>query len=97
MAKILIVDDNQEMRELMEIMLQEEGHDVTTTGEPLKAIELCRKTNFDLVITDLKMPKINGIEFLKIIKDEKPDTTVILDYCLCFGRNGNKRDEGRRL
>jgi two-component system, NtrC family, response regulator PilR len=95
MAKILIVDDNQEMRELMEIMLQEEGHDVTTAGEPLKAIELCRKTNFDLVITDLKMPKINGIEFLKIIKDEKPDTTVILITAYASGETAiNAMKEG---
>jgi two-component system, NtrC family, response regulator PilR len=95
MAKILIVDDNQEMRELMEIMLQEENHDVTSTGEPLKAIELCRKKNFDLVITDLKMPKINGIEFLKIIKDQKPETTVILMTAYASGETAiNAMKEG---
>ena len=71
MAKILIVDDDQGMREFMEIMLTKEGYDVTSSGEPVKAIDLCRKTAFDLVITDLKMPKINGIEFLKTIKDQR--------------------------
>jgi two-component system, NtrC family, response regulator PilR len=91
----LIVDDNQEMRELMEIMLQEEGHDVTSTGEPLKAIELCRKKTFDLIITDLKMPKINGIEFLKIIKDEKPETIVILVTAYASGETAiNAMKEG---
>jgi two-component system response regulator PilR (NtrC family) len=78
MAKIMVLDDDQGMREFMEIMLVKEGYDVTSVGEPAKAIELCRKTAFDLVITDLKMPKINGIEFLKTIKDQRPETVVIL-------------------
>jgi two-component system response regulator PilR (NtrC family) len=78
MAKILVVDDDQGMREFMDIMLTQEGYDVTSIGEPLKAIELCRKKPFDLVITDLKMPKINGIEFLKTVKDLNSETIVIL-------------------
>jgi two-component system response regulator PilR (NtrC family) len=78
MAKILVLDDDQGVREFMEIMLVKEGYDVTSVGEPAKAIDLCRKTAFDLVITDLKMPKINGIEFLKTIKDQRPETIVIL-------------------
>jgi len=78
MAKILILDDDQGMREFMEIMLTKEGYDVTSADEPSKAINLCRKIDFDLVITDLRMPKIDGIEFLKIIKEQKPETTVIL-------------------
>ena len=78
MAKIMVLDDDQGMREFMEIMLTKEGYDVTGSGEPAKAIDLCRKTAFDLVITDLKMPKINGIEFLKAIKDQRPETIVIL-------------------
>ena len=68
MARILVVDDDQGMRELMEIMLTAEGYDVTSAEGPAKAINLCRKAAFDLVITDLKMPKIDGIEFLKTIK-----------------------------
>ena len=72
MAKILVLDDDQGMREFMEIMLTKEGYDVTSADEPSKAINLCRKIDFDLVITDLKMPKIDGIEFLKTIKDAKP-------------------------
>jgi len=95
MAKILVVDDDQGMRELMEIMLMKEGYDVKSTEDPLKAIELCRKTAFDLVITDLKMPKINGIEFLKTIKDQRPDTTVILITAYASGETAiNAMKEG---
>jgi len=60
---LLVVDDDQGMREFMEIMLVQEGYNVTSIGEPRKAIELCRKTSFDLIITDLKMPQISGIDF----------------------------------
>jgi two-component system response regulator PilR (NtrC family) len=78
MARILVLDDDQGMREFMEIMLTKEGYDVTSVDDPSKAINLCRKIDFDLVITDLRMPKIDGIEFLKTIKDQKPETIVIL-------------------
>jgi len=95
MAKILVVDDDQGMREVMEIMLLKEGYDVISEEEPLKAIELCKKHAFDLVITDLKMPKMSGIEFLKIIKDQKPDTMVILITAYASGETAiNAMQEG---
>jgi two-component system response regulator PilR (NtrC family) len=95
MAKILVLDDDQGMREFMEIMLTKEGYDVTGSGEPAKAIDLCRKTAFDLVITDLKMPKINGIEFLKTIKDQRPETIVILITAYASGETAiNAMKEG---
>ncbi|PKN85816.1 MAG: DNA-binding response regulator, partial [Deltaproteobacteria bacterium HGW-Deltaproteobacteria-1] len=62
MAKILVVDD-QDYRYVVEEVLKREGYDVTTADNPQKAINLFRKTKFDLVITDLKMPKMDGIEF----------------------------------
>jgi len=95
MARILVVDDDQGMREFMEIMLTKEGYNVTCAEEPAKAITLCRKTDFDLVITDLRMPKIDGIEFLKTIKDEKPETIVILITAYASGETAvNAMKEG---
>jgi len=95
MAKILVVAHDPTWREVMEIMLQKEGHDVISEEEPLKAIELCRKKVFDLVITDLKMPKINGIEFLKAVKDQRPDTLVILITAYASGETAiNAMKEG---
>lgn len=95
MAKILVLDDDQGMREFMEIMLTKEGYDVTTADTPVKAINLCRKTAYDLVITDLKMPKIDGIEFLKTIKDHRPETIVILITAYASGETAiNAMKEG---
>ena len=95
MAKILVLDDDQGMREFMEIMLTKEGYDVTSVDEPSKAINLFRKIDFDLVITDLRMPKIDGIEFLKTIKDQRPETIVILITAYASGETAvNAMKEG---
>jgi two-component system response regulator PilR (NtrC family) len=78
MPKILVVDDDRGVRELLEIMLTREGYDVVCMEEATKALKICQKGNFDLIITDLKMPKMDGLEFLKAVKDISPETMVIL-------------------
>ena len=94
MAKILVVDD-QDYRYVMEEALKRDGYDVTTADNPQKAINIFRKTDYDLVITDLKMPKIDGIEFLKTIKDHRPDAVVILMTAYASGETAiNAMKEG---
>lgn len=78
MAKILVVDDDQGIREFLEIMLNREGYDVICADNAIKALNRCKKENFDLILTDLKMPKVDGINFLKSVKDVCPETMVIL-------------------
>ncbi|MCX5837003.1 MAG: sigma-54 dependent transcriptional regulator [Deltaproteobacteria bacterium] len=78
MAKILVVDDDQGMREFLEIMLGREGYRVSTASDAGNALSRCRKETFDLIITDLKMPKMDGIGFLKEVKELSPETMVIL-------------------
>ena len=78
MPRILVVDDDQGMREFLEIMLTKEGYSVNTASDAGKALSRCRKETFDLIITDLKMPKMDGIGFLREVKDVSPETLVIL-------------------
>ncbi len=78
MANILVVDDDQGMREFLEIMLGREGYRVVVAINTEKALEKCGKEKFDLAITDLKMPGADGIELLRRIKDVSPETLVIL-------------------
>ncbi len=78
MARILVVDDDKGMREFLEIMLGREGYDVTSTFDGEKALGLCRKVPFDLILTDLKMPRMDGIEFMKRAKDVCPEAMIIL-------------------
>ena len=78
MAEILIVDDDQGMREFLEIMLTREGYSVSTASDAAKALARCQRGKYDLIITDLKMPKMDGIAFLRKVKDIAPETLVIL-------------------
>ncbi|MBW1982467.1 MAG: sigma-54-dependent Fis family transcriptional regulator [Deltaproteobacteria bacterium] len=78
MAHILVVDDEQSMRELLQIMLTKEGYQVTTAAGGTQAINLLEKTPFDLVITDIKMKKVDGLEVLKRCKELHPQAVVIL-------------------
>ncbi len=78
MAKILVVDDDQGMREFLEILLIREGYEVMSASGGKEALGLCKKHKFDLAITDLKMPKFDGIDVLKSIKEISPETMVIL-------------------
>lgn len=78
MADILVVDDDRGMREFLEIMLTQEGHGVMCANDGKMALDLCNRHKFDLAITDLKMPKVDGIDFLKGVKEISPETMVIL-------------------
>jgi len=78
MTRVLVVDDDAGLREMLEIMLSREGYSVVGEGDGLKALNRCRKERFDLVLTDLKMPKMDGLEFLKSVKEFSPGTQVIL-------------------
>ena len=76
--RILIVDDEQSMRELLSIMLRKEGYEVVTADNGEKALKAVQNDIFDLVITDLKMPQMDGMTLLKAVKESSPDTIVII-------------------
>ena len=77
--KILIVDDEPDMLKLLSMTIQRKTpYQVSVTNNPLEALELAKKGGFDLVITDLKMPGLDGIELLRAVKSLNPDTPVIM-------------------
>lgn len=78
MEKILIVDDERSMREVLSIMLKRAGYAITAAASGEEAIEHIKTEIFDLVITDLKMPKVSGLEVLKAVKEVSPETVVLL-------------------
>ncbi len=78
-GKILIVDDGKDMLVLLSRYIAEEtDHEVTTESDPQKALEIFAHSPFDLVVLDLKMPKMSGIEVLRQIKKIRPDTSVVI-------------------
>ena len=76
--KILIVDDEKLMRVSLEDKLIKEGYVVNSLSNAVEGVKLLQSTNFDAVITDLRLPKMDGIEFLREIKKASPDTVVVI-------------------
>jgi len=77
--KILIVDDEPDMLKLLSMIIREKSpYEVTTTNNPVEAIELVKKGGFDLVISDLKMPGLDGIEIIEAVKRLDEDTPVVI-------------------
>ena len=77
-SRILVVDDEESIREFLEIMLKKEGYEVTLAEDGQKAKDLLSKKTFDMIISDLQMPHVTGIELLKHVKDSYPDTVFML-------------------
>jgi two-component system response regulator PilR (NtrC family) len=77
-GKILIVEDEKSMREILKILLEGEHHKIVTASDGLEGLAYLDKDIFDLVITDIKMPKANGFDVLKKVKEISPDTIVIM-------------------
>jgi len=78
-GRILIVDDEKDMLVLLKrIITEETDHEAVTESDPLRALDLFKETSFDMVITDLKMPKMDGIQLLEKIREINPNTSVVI-------------------
>lgn len=77
--KILAVDDEPDMLKLLEMIIREKTtYGILTTTNPLEAIELVRKEGVDLLIADLKMPGLDGMELLNAVRGLDEDIPVII-------------------
>ena len=70
--RILVVDDEESIRDFLEIMLKKEGYEPTLVEDGQKALDLLEKKSFDLIISDMQMPNVTGIELLKQVKERIP-------------------------
>jgi len=82
-VRLLIVDDEENIRFLFKEELEEEGYEVDVASNGLDALEKIKIAVFDLVILDIKMPGMNGIQALNEIKNMNKDLPVIL--CSAYG------------
>ena len=76
--KILVVDDEPLVRNFLKEVLEAEDYEVLTTEDGLSALKEVERGGIDLVITDVRMPKLNGIELLKEVKKRSPSTLVVV-------------------
>jgi len=75
---VLVVDDNREFCNALKAILCDDGHQVLTASNGEEAFCLTKKYNVHLIISDLRMPILNGIALLELIKDNNPDIKVII-------------------
>ena len=76
--RILVVDDEESLRRVMQVQIQQSGYHVTTAASGDEALRLLANAPVDLVLTDLKMPGISGLQLLKRIRAEFPEVVVIM-------------------
>jgi DNA-binding NtrC family response regulator len=77
--RILVVDDEPNMLRLLKtILMDKTGYEVSTTNNPLEVAKMLQAESFDLVITDLKMPLVDGIDLISIVKKIDPTLPIIM-------------------
>ncbi|MGR3311618.1 MAG: sigma-54-dependent transcriptional regulator [Candidatus Brocadiales bacterium] len=77
-VKILIIEDDKSMREFLKDFLELEGYSVHTAVNGREGLETIERENFDLVLTDIVMPEVDGVEVLRSIKESGADTSIIV-------------------
>jgi len=76
-ARILIVDDDEADRRLIQAILDRAGYETVLVGDGEEALSACSSEQFDIVITDLQMPKVHGFELITALRDIDPPPAVI--------------------
>src|ERR1041385_8151104 len=78
MSRLLIVDDDAGLRQSLALLLREGGHEVSAEGDPERALGVALATPFDLILCDVKMPKMDGREFLRRYKAQGGAALVVM-------------------
>lgn len=77
MAKILLAEDDEDMRNFLVKALEKAGHDVTSFAEGMSAFEEIKQTSFDLLLTDIVMPEMDGIELARRASELDPSLKIM--------------------
>lgn len=78
MEKILVIDDEESILDLLRAVLKKEGYQVETSLSATKGLELIAKQDIDLILCDIKLPQMSGMRILKKVREKKPDIPVIM-------------------
>ncbi|HEY0658705.1 MAG TPA: response regulator, partial [Pyrinomonadaceae bacterium] len=78
MSNLLIVDDEQSYRQLLTLVFEGDGHQIRTAMNGREALSMLQDEPADVIISDVKMPDMDGIELLRAVREFLPDTGVVL-------------------
>ena len=76
--RILVIEDETNMRHMLEVLLRKSGYDVKTAANGLEGLEVMEREGFHFILCDIKMPRMDGMRFLKSATDKLKDTTIIM-------------------
>ena len=76
--KVLLIDDEPDFLEAMAVRMRVRGLDVKTTTSIMDALDMAERENYDVIVMDLMMPEMKGLEALKALKDQEPKSRIIL-------------------
>ena len=76
--RVLVVDDDESLRRVTQVQLEQAGYDTKVAADGAEAMALLQRSPHDLVISDLKMPEMSGLDLLRRIRSEYPDTVVVM-------------------
>lgn len=82
-VKILLIDDDEYIRDSLSLFFQNEGCHFIALEDAEEGIEALKREHYDIIISDYKLPGINGLEFLKLVNDSYPDATGVLITAYC--------------
>ena len=77
-SRVLVADDEEGIREFVAESLEKEGHEIVTAGDGAEALALARAEPFDVILTDLKMPKLDGMSLVRTLRTEQPDVEIVV-------------------
>lgn len=88
MPNILVIEDDEDVRALICEFLKREGHEVHEASDGLKGTQVFDQENIDIVITDIMMPTLDGVETIRALKSRDPDVRAIAitGYRGCYNR-----------
>jgi DNA-binding NtrC family response regulator len=78
MEKILVIDDEKSILDLLSVVFEKEGYAVETSLSATRAVELMGNEDFDIIISDIKMPKMSGMELLRYVRKNRPDIPIVM-------------------
>jgi CheY-like chemotaxis protein len=78
LASILVVDDDIAVQAVMRLLLEQDGHEVSAASNGLKGLKTFETGNFDLLIVDIFMPGMDGLETMRIVHQQRPDLPIIV-------------------
>ena len=78
MDKILVIDDEKSITDLLSVVLTKEGYSVSTSLSSTKALDMIDKEEYDLILSDIRLPQMSGMKVLKYVKEKRPDIPMIM-------------------